>query len=200
MHLARALLLLALLTSACSGYQVLRPAGLALQAEAMPLPLVIGLRPARLSPTGAFVDLAPTLAARLQALNLFRTVLYPVRADDKLDLILDCQADAAIVADPWLFEKSFLTGLLLFLPAPVLAYEHHFKFSATLALSTPDGRQLKTYTAESDIPAKTKFRSPMNEVEREGVKAAVSDLLDRLTAQLTADKPFLAAVGKTSGL
>ncbi len=91
-----------------------------------------------------------------------------------------------------------MTGLLLFLP--VLEFEHHFKFSATLALSAPDGRQLKTYTAASDIPAKTKFRSPMNEVERDGVKVAVSDLLDRLTAQLIADKPFLAAVGKTSGL
>lgn len=57
--------------------------------------------------------MGPTFASHLTNSNLFKSVLYPVRSDDKLDLVIDFTGEGKLVVDGAMFPKAFITGLLL---------------------------------------------------------------------------------------
>jgi len=139
--------------------------------------------------------MGPSLASGLTSANLFKTVVYPLRPDDKMDIVIVATFEGKFVPDSALFVKAIFTGLLLWLPAPAVEYEHHYEASATIWLTSPSAQQLKTYKASSDIPVIMKILAPPTEVEALGVKAAISDLMDKLVVQLQKDKAILAKVG-----
>lgn len=176
----------------CSEFHVIKPENPSIvQIETTPLPLTVGVRIVNQRLTGGFSDMGPSFAGRLTNSNLFKTVLYPVRGDDKLDLVIAATFEGRFVPDGALFPKAFFTGFLLWLPAPLIEYEHHFKASGTLQVTTQDGQQLKSYEATSDIPVTMKIRASGIEVQNEGVKAATEDLIAQLISLLQKDKGFL---------
>jgi len=148
--------------------------------------------------TGGFSDMAPAFSSRLNDAKVFRAVYYPTRADDKLDVLMDATFEGSFVVDEYLFPKAFITGLLLFLPAPGVEYEHHYCASGRLRVSDRSGRQLKTYDARTDIPVRMKFLAPITEVEREGVITATNDLVDQLIEQLSKDEAFFSRLKSDS--
>lgn len=189
------LTLTGLLASGCSDFHVVKPDNPAIvQTETNPLPLNVGIRVMNQRLTGGFSDMGPPFAGRLANSNLFKSVLYPTRSDDKLDLAINSTFEGKFVADGALFPKAFVTGLFLFLPAPIVEYEHHYKAIATIQVTTPNGQQLKTYEASSDIPVTMKIHAPETEVQDQGVKAATNDLMDQLVSLLQKDKRFLSGL------
>ena len=140
--------------------------------------------------------MGPSLASRLTSANLFKAIVYPLRPDDKMDIVIVATFEGKFVADSALFVKAIFTGLLLWLPAPAVEYEHHYEASATIWLTSSSAQQLKTYKASSDIPVMMKIFAPPSEVETQGVKAATSDLMEQIVGQLQKDKAILAKVGR----
>jgi len=184
-----------LMMSGCSDFHVVKPDNLVIvQTEANPLPLTVGIRVTDQRITGGFSDMGPALASRLTNANLFKSVLFPVRLDDKVDIVIEATFAGKFVADSTLFAKAIFTGLLLWLPAPFVEYEHHYKASATIRLTSPSAQQLKTYEASSDIPVAVKILAPPKEVEDQGIKAATSDLMDQLVGEMQKDKTYLAGL------
>lgn len=189
------LILIGALLSGCSDFHVVKPDNfLMLAAEVTPLPLVAGIRVIDQRLAGGFSDMGPTFASRLTSSNLFKSVLYPPRQDDKVDLMIDFSSEGKFAADGALFPKALFTGFLLWLPAPVIEYEHHYKASATVRLASQKGQQLKTYEASSDIPVLMKILAPATEVQDQGVKAATNDLMNQLVMQLQKDKAYLSGL------
>ena len=189
-------LLIVLTLTGCSSYHIVKPerAVASGQREAQPIPLSAGLRVTNQQLTGGFSDMAPAFATRLNDARTFNAVYYPTRADDKLDLLMDATFEGSFVVDEYLFPKAFMTGLLLFLPTPVVEYEHHYCASGSLRVSDRSGRQLKTYEARTDIPVRMKFLAPITEVEREGVITATNDLVDQFIEQLSKDQAFFSGL------
>ena len=105
------LMLVAALLSGCSDFHVVKPDNpITIQAEASPLPVVAGIRVTNQRLMGGFSDMGPVFASHLTNSNLFQSVLYPVRTDDKLDLVIDFTSEGKFVADGALFPKAFLRG------------------------------------------------------------------------------------------
>src|SRR2546427_3754967 len=76
-----------LVMSGCSDFHVVKPDNpVVVQTETNPLPLTVGIRVANQRITGGFSDMGPSLASRLTNANLFKSVIYPVRPDDKMDI------------------------------------------------------------------------------------------------------------------
>ena len=189
------LILIGTLLSGCSDFHVVKPDNpTMIQAETTPLPLVAGIRVMNQRLTGGFSDMGPTFASHLTNSNLFKSVLYPVRSDDKLDLVIDFTGEGKLVVDGAMFPKAFITGLLLWLPAPIIEYEHHYKASATVRFASQNGQQIKNYEVSSNIPVRMKIRAPATEVQDQGVKAATDDLMDQIVIKLQRDKAYLSGL------
>lgn len=181
--------------SGCSGYRIIKSDFVTPSApsSASPLPLVVGLNVTGQTLTGGFSDMGPAFASRLTNAGLYKTVLYPVRTDDKIDLLIEAKFSGTFVADSSSFAKAFLTGFFMLLPSPFVEYEHHYKASGAVSFMQ-GGRQLKSYSAESDTVVAMELAAPATEVQGKGVSAATNDLIDRLIAQLNNDRDFFAGL------
>jgi len=70
--------------SGCSDFRVVQPDNpFVIQTETNPLPLTVGISVTNQRLTGGFSDMGPSLASGLTSANLFKTVVYPLRPDDK---------------------------------------------------------------------------------------------------------------------
>jgi hypothetical protein len=176
-----------LLISGCDEYRIIKPENPPIvQAEASPLPLVIGLRNAYQPAMGSY-DLVSSFVRRFTELNLFKAVFYPIRSDDKLDLTMDLTFKYSFEYDKGGQMKSFITGLFLYLPVLFLEYENHYKLSATLLISR-GAQPIKTYQASTDIRVVTNLKPPWDKINKESIPALINDLVDQLVSQVQKDK------------
>lgn len=185
--------------SGCSSYHVVKSefAAPSTKSSASPLPLVVGLKVTGQTLNGGFSDMGPAFSGRLTEAGLYKTVFYPVRTDDKIDLLIEAKFSGTFVADSGSFAKAFFTGFFMFLPSPFVEYEHHYKATGAVSF-TQGGRQLKSYSAESDTVVAMEIGAPATEVQRKGVTAATNDLMDRLIAQLISDRAFFSGLRPAS--
>lgn len=108
------------------------------------------------SPAG---NLVPDFARALERSGMFENVYYPSRPDDKVDLVLDAKFD--LVVDPHggsLMAKSFLTGLLLFIPEPFIWYDIGYNANGQVDL-LKDKALIATSSPRVDSEISLKFLS-----------------------------------------
>lgn len=181
----------------CSDFHLVRPnPAITVRADPAPLPLRVGVRQAVQAVPGGYGDFTPAFVQALTKANLFASVLYPVRPDDQLDLVLETAFSGKFVADDAQFPKAIFTGILLWLPAPFVEYEHHFQASGTVRATSVKGLPLRSYEAKSDIPVVMKILAPADEIETEGIKATTADLLDRLAIAMQQDRAYWTGVSR----
>ncbi len=177
--------------SGCASFQV-QPtaASITMPHMAKPIPVTIGITQTEQKVTGGFPDLVPGFRETLTQSGLFQNVYYPVRATDKLDGSIGLHLSARFHPDGALFPKSFLTGFLFFLPAPIVTYDHEYQAECTLDL-TKGNRTLKSYTAQAVVTVSCKLLAPPDRIEAEGTQAVQKLLWSELIGQLNADRAFL---------
>ena len=178
-----------------SGYRVVKsdvvlPAS---ASDAGPLPLVVGVKVVGQTLSGGFSDMGPTFASRLASVGLFKTVLNPVKSEDKPDLLIEVNFSGKHVKDSSSFAKGFFTGIFLFFPAPAVEYEDRY-ISAAAVTITKGGRSLKSYSAGADVVVESKLMAPDADIQKEGVAASTKSLVDRIVAQLYNDRSYFASL------
>ena len=90
-HIVLLVLLIAGTLSGCSDFRVVKSDfgfPISEKSREAPLPLVVGIKVDGQTLSGGFGDMGPTFASRLTNSGLFKSVFYPVRSDDKLDLLM----------------------------------------------------------------------------------------------------------------
>lgn len=188
-------LLFAVVLSGCSDFHLVKPEPpIIVRADPAPLPLKVGVRQAVQQVPGGYGDFTPAFVQALTKANLFASILYPVRPDDQIDLVLETAFSGKFVVDDAQFPKAIFTGILLWLPAPFMEYEHHFQASGTVRATSVKGLPLRSYEAKSDIPVVMKILAPADEIENEGIKMTAADLLDRLALAMQQDRAYWMGV------
>lgn len=177
--------------SGCSGYRVVKsdvvlPAS---ASDAGPLPLVAGVKVVGQTLSGGFSDMGPAFASRLASVGLFKTVLNPMRSEDKPDLLIEVNFSGRHVKDSASFAKGFFTGIFLFFPAPAVEYEDRYIATAAVTI-TKGGQPIKSYSAGADVVVESKLMASDADIQREGIAAAAKSLMDRIIAQLYNDRPY----------
>jgi hypothetical protein len=183
----------------CSDYKVMAKSGIVAPVSTNgtePLPLAVGLKVSNQDLSEEFSDMGPALASRLAQAHLFKTIVGPASAGEKPDLMIEATFVGRHVKDRSAFSKSFLTGLYLFLPAPAVEFEDRYIADGSIIV-TQGGRQVKSYYAGCFVVVKSKLMASHADIRREGVAAATEGLMDRIVAQLYADRAFFA--GPRSG-
>lgn len=137
--------------------------------------------------------MGPAFAARLASAGLFKTVLNPVKVDEKPDLLVEVNLSGKHVTDSSSFAKGFFTGIFLFFPAPAVEYEDRYMATATVTI-TKGGQPLKSYSAGADVVVESKLMAADADIQREGVAASTKSLMDRIVAQLYNDRPYFAGL------
>jgi hypothetical protein len=179
----------------CSSYRVVK-SDVVLPASAGdsgPLPLRVGVKVVGQSLSGGFGDMGPALASRISNARLFKSVIHPVKPDDRPDLLIEVNFSGKHTGDSSSFAKGFFTWILLLLPAPAVEYEDHYISTAAVNI-TKDGRSLKSYSAGADVIVESKLMTSDADIQREGVAAATSNLMDRIIAQLYNDRSYFAGL------
>lgn len=182
---------LSVFVSGCASYEI-TPSAASITAPkaASPIPVTVGISQVEQKVTGGFPDMVPPIKRCLDDSALFREVLYPIRPSDKLDGEVSLRLSARFQADGALFPKSFFTGFFLFLPAPIITYDHQYQAECSLELFK-GGQLLKTYSAKAAIDVSHKLFAPPDRIEAEGTEAAVKLLGANLVGQLIQDRAFL---------
>jgi len=186
--------------SGCSDYHVAKsdvafPPAAASGSD--PVLLVVGVKVVGQSLSGGFVDMGPAFASRLSIARLFKSVLYPVKPEDKPDLVIEANFSGKHVGDSSSFAKGFFTVILLFFPAMAVEYEDHYISTAAVTI-TKSGQQLKSYSAGSDVLVESKLFASDADIQRAGIAAATNGVMDRILAQLYNDRAFFAGLREGS--
>lgn len=184
-------LALSFLASGCASYTI-TPGASSITASkaASPIPVTVGISHVEQKVSGGFPDMVPPIKKALDESALFREVLYPTRSSDQLDGLISLRLSTRFQMDGALFPKSFFTGFFMFLPAPIITYQHQYQAECSLELFKGD-KLLKTYSAKSAIDVSHKLLAPPDKIEAEGVEAAVKLLGANLVGQLIQDRSFL---------
>jgi len=181
-----------LLVTGCASFEV-RPTAKAitLPQASKPIPVSVGITQVDQKPTGGFPDLVQGLKHALDESHLFQTVYYPMREEDKFDGGLHLQFGSRLSEDPALFPKAFLTGFFIFLPAPIVTYNHKYEADCVVDLIRGD-KKLKTYIAKGNVSASHKLFASPSKLESEATEAAAKALYVDLIQQLDRDREFIA--------
>lgn len=183
-------LALLIMASGCA-YHIKPPAAsINLPRVSAPIPVVVGITEVEQKLTGGFPDLTIQIKKSLDESGLFQTVYYPVRSSDPLDGGIALRLTSRFKMDGAWFPKAFFSGFFMFLPTPVIYYNHEYQSECVLELSK-DGRLLKTYQASGNVIASHKIFAPPEKLEAEGTEAAVKLLGANLVQQLIDDRAFI---------
>lgn len=181
----------AFFTTGCASYQI-KPtaASITLPKAQAPIAATVGINQVEQKLQGGFSDLVRPLKQSIDESRLFREVYYPMRASDQTDGQINLRLSSSFQMDGALFPKSFLTGFFLFLPAPIVTYDHRYTAECRLELFQGD-RLIKTYTAQSKVEVVHKLFAPPAEIEAQGTEATIKLLCKNLTTQLINDRSQL---------
>ncbi len=186
-------LLLAILVfvSGCASYSVHPDAdSINMPKAATPIPVTVGFVRAEQNTTNVCTDLMTKVGKQMEDCGFFRTFLYPVRADDRLDGQLVLHLNEQFEIDPALFGKAFITGFFLLLPAPLVTYTHEYRAEGTLDL-VRDKQTLKSYNYNVTVDLTHKIFAPSDGMTT-ALEAAVPKALSaELIQQLLNDRAFL---------
>ena len=78
----------------------------------------------------------------------------------------------------------------MFLPAPIITYQHQYQAECSLELFKGD-KLLKTYSAKATVDISHKLFAPPDKIEAEGTEATIKLLGANLVGQLIQDRVFL---------
>lgn len=178
-------------TTGCTSYKI-NPtaASITIPQAQTPISATVGIQQVEQKLHGGFSDIAHPLKQSLDESLLFREIYYPMRSTDQTDGQINLRLSSSFQMDGGLFPKSFLTGFFLFLPAPLVTYDHHYTAECRLDLYKGD-RLLKTYTAQSKVEVVHKLFAPPGEIETQGTEATIKLLCKNLTTQLINDRVTL---------
>lgn len=119
-------------------------------------------------------NMVPGFAKDLENSGLFDTVYYPSRSDDKVEVTVDAKFD--VIFNPNMgpnLVKSFITGLFLFLPEPLLWYDYDYNLNGKVDVYA--GKTIaKTVEAQTTGEVKLKFLSLSEAVNKESETLAKS--------------------------
>jgi hypothetical protein len=177
--------------SGCASYSVHPDAASIVVPKApTPIPVTVGFVRAEQNATNVCTDLMTKVSKQMEESSLFRTFLYPVRADDRLDGQLVLHLNEQFEIDPELFGKAFITGFFLFLPAPLVTYTHEYHAEGTMDL-VRDKQTLKSYTYTVTVDLTHKVFASSEDMTT-ALEAAVPKALSaELIQQLLNDRSFL---------
>jgi hypothetical protein len=191
-----ALLVSACLTSGCAGLRVRPDAGSVTVPKAnRTMRVAVGIMKTEQKVSGGliaenFPDLGPIFRKHLEESGLFQNVSYPTRPTDQVVGQITLHVDSRFQSDGALFPKAILTGFLIFLPTPLIWYNHEYQSECTLDVMR-GGRTLKSYTTKAVVVASHKLFAPADVLEADGTEAVSKLLCARLIEQLQKDQLFL---------
>lgn len=213
-RLATAAYLLAGLTlTGCAGYTVkpVKPAAMP-RADA-PLPLKVGVRVGKprfewqgMGMSTAVVerrrgwrmfkpmieqadDIGGKFVRALQASSAFSQVDEVVGSGAGHDLIINADFSGKYTQDPGTFGKSFITGFLLFLPAPVMVYEDSYFAAAEMTVNDGAGNLIRKYVERQDVgTAAMLFSAGAPSCIAAGIESASSNLAAKLVKLIIDDR------------
>jgi hypothetical protein len=183
--------LAAFLTSGCASYKI-QPAAssITIPKAASPIPVTVGINHTEQKVSGGFPDLATSVKRSLDESGLFQSVYYPLRQTDQLDGTFSLRLNARLKTDNALFIKAFFTGFFLFLPTPIVTYNHEYQAECSIDLMRDD-KLLKTYTAKSVVSVSHKLFASPDRIEAEGTESATKLLGAKIAEALINDRQFL---------
>lgn len=167
------LLIVAIATLAitgCTGTQIkISPEISALEQSVNPSYAAVGVRdvPAEknLPVTG---NLTEAFSNELRTSGFAKDVYYPFKPNDKTDITLDSQFNAALDAhSDSLFAKSFFIGLTLFLVEPFIWYDFDYTLAGKVDV-IKDGKVVKQVNAKTDAKVSLKWLSLSEAANLEG--------------------------------
>jgi hypothetical protein len=191
LFLSTGAILVVLLTSGCASYKIQPTASsITVTKAASPIPATIGINHVEQKVSGGFPDLAMSVKHSLDQSSLFQAVYYPLRPTDQLDGTFSLRLSARLKTDGGLFFKAFITGFFLFLPTPLVTYNHEYQAECSMDLMRGD-KSLKTYTAKSTVLISHKLFASPDRIEAEGTEAATKLLGAKVVEELINDRKFL---------
>ncbi|MCR4294610.1 MAG: hypothetical protein NUW21_03690 [Elusimicrobia bacterium] len=105
------------------------------------------------------------------------------------DLLIDAEFSGKYTQDPGGFGKAFITGFLLFLPAPFIRYEDAYFAAAELSVYDRAGRLLHKYSERQDVVSSAAlFSAGSPGSVSAGIDAAASHLASKLVTAILADR------------
>lgn len=181
----------AVFATGCASYKI-NPtaASITLPQAKTPIPATVGILQVEQNLQGGFSDIVRPLKQSIDESRLFREIYYPMRPSDQTDGQINLRLSSSFQMDGGLFPKSFFTGFFMFLPAPIITYDHHYTAECRLEFYKGD-HLLKTYTAESKVEVVHKLLAPPAEIEKQGTEATIKLLCKNLTTQLINDRAEL---------
>jgi hypothetical protein len=127
-------------------------------------------------------NLTEAFSNEIRTSGFAKDVYYPVRPDDKVDIVLDSQFSAEVDTHSGsMFAKAFFTGFTLFLLEPVFWYDIDYKLAGNVNV-LKDGKLVKQATAATDatISAKWLSLSKLPALEAEALYKAKKSLFQQL--------------------
>ena len=104
-------------------------------------------------------NISDGFANAIEESGFSKQVFYPLRADDKPEIVFDSQFSArADTHGGANFAKAFFTGFTLFLLEPVIWFNYDYVLEANVAV-LKNGERIQTINARSDVNLSAKWLS-----------------------------------------
>lgn len=110
-------------------------------------------------------NISDGFANAIEESGFAKQVFYPLRGDDKPDIVLDSQFSArADTHNGANFTKAFFTGFTLFLLEPVIWFNYDYILEANVGVIR-NGERIQTINARSDVSLSAKWLS-LSDIQR----------------------------------
>jgi hypothetical protein len=132
-------------------------------------------------------NLTDDFVSDLQRRRIAKDVYFPLRPDDKVDLVLDTKFNVrADTHSGSTFAKSFFTGFTFFLIEPIIWYDIDYKLDGSIGL-LKDGKLVKTINAQTDATISMKWLSlgSAGQLEAEALLKAKKSLYEQLIRDIS---------------
>jgi len=178
-------------------------------APGAPLPLRVGIafdEQAMAAPAGGYgmkmgmmaqapINIGQSFADALRRTNLFQEVDYPISYNpqvlENIDVVITGNFGRAYHQDPALFPKAFLTGFLLWLPAPFIHYYDTYDATGDLAIKDKSGGLVKGYSEKATVTADYQIFSEVDS-HQQAPGISVQVLVAKLVEALVQDQASFA--------
>jgi hypothetical protein len=149
------------------------------------------------------INIGQSFADALRRSNLFQEVDYPISYNpqvlENIDVVITGNFGRAYHQDPALFPKAFLTGFLLWLPAPFIHYYDTYDATGDLAIKDKSGALVKGYSEKATVTADYQIFSEVDS-HQQAPAISVQDLVAKLVEALVQDQASFAHIsGADSG-
>ena len=110
-------------------------------------------------------NISDGFANAIEESGFAKQVMYPLRGDDKPEIVFDSQFSAkADTHSGANFTKAFFTGFTLFLLEPVIWFNYDYVLEANIGI-IKNGERIQTINARSDVSLSAKWLS-LSDIQR----------------------------------